>query len=256
VRQSWKRGLAVGATLALVLAGCGDDNGEEPEDTPTEEPGDEEALDDMMGEGEDMPDPNDDVEDGIYAGDGVILPVPDGWQLDPQAAAQGAVVAMSEDGQSQLVAQAVDAEEAEAQGEDMDLDQLIEGIRQQLGEEPEVDEEIEFDGAERAHRLTATGVPPAQEGMPESSVTIILAEDGNGVVGSFQLAAPSDEYDEDIEELLLNEAGFDPDSEPPELPEMQPQPAPEGEGGEMSEEDMEELQEQLEQQMEEEQQEQ
>jgi hypothetical protein len=279
MRTSWRRGLVLTAAVGLFLAGCGDaepqEDGAGDAETSTEEPEgedpsgedpsgdasgeeelDEEALEDLLAGQEDLPDPNEDVEDGIYAGDGVILPVPDGWQLDPQAAAQGAVVAMSEDGQSQLVAQAVDSEEAEAQGEDMDLDQLIEGIRQQLGEEPEVDEEIEFSGAERAHRLTATGVPPAQEGMPESDVTIVLAEDGNGVVGSFQLAAPSDEYDEELEELLLNEAGFDPDSEPPELPEMQPQPAPEGEGGEMSEEEMQEQMEQFEEQMEQEQQDQ
>jgi hypothetical protein len=121
VRRGFFRTTAVAAAAALTLAACGEDNDEQalPDDEEAAdelEDLDEEALDDMMGEGEDMPDPNDDVEDGIYAGDGVILPVPDGWQLDPQAAAQGAVVAMSEDGQSQLVAQAVDAEEAEAHG--------------------------------------------------------------------------------------------------------------------------------------------
>jgi hypothetical protein len=254
VRQSWKRGLAITAVAALALAGCGDDNGDEPQDETPEEMGDEEALDDLMGDS-DMEDPNEDIEDGVYAGSGVLLPVPDGWQLDPQAMSQGIVAAISEDQQQQMSARAIDTAEAEAQGQDMDFDVLLDSVREQLGQDAEVDEEVDFENAERAQRLTYTALPPQQEGMPESDVTIVLAEDGNGLVGEFTFAAPSDEYDEALADQLLAEGGFDPDSEPPEMPQMQ-QPAPEGEGGEMSDEEMQEQMEQFEEQMEQEQQDQ
>jgi hypothetical protein len=233
VRISFRRGIAVTAATALVLAGCGDDEAPDDQAAPEEmdaEDLEEDELDDLLGDQEDMEDPNEDVEDGEYRGNGVILPVPDGWSLDPTAFAQGALVAMSEDGTQQLSAQAVDVEEAAAAGQDLDFDTLLDGARQ-MGE-ADVDEEVELEGAERAHRLTYLNLPAQQEGQPEQSGTIILAEDGNGLVAEFAFGAMADDYDEEYESILLETAGFDPDSEPPEMPAM-PQPAPEGEGGDM-----------------------
>jgi hypothetical protein len=249
VRQPIRRGLAASAVAALLLAGCGD--GDEPQDeaaTDSPEEGQEEAVDDLTADSEDLEDPNEDIEDGVYAGNGVLLPVPDGWQLDPQAFQQGIVAAVSEDQQSQMTAGAV-----EVGDEEVDFDELLDSVRQQFGDDVDVDEEVELEGAERAHRLSISGLPPQQEGMPESDVTFVLAEDGNGLVGEFAFAAPSEEYDEELADLLIAQAGFDADSEPPEMPQMQQQPAPEGE--EMPEDMQEELEE-LERQMEEEQQEQ
>ena len=239
MRTGFFRTTAV-AAAALALAACGDDNDEQalPEDEVTDELDDldEDALEDLLGDQEDMDDPNEDIEDGVYAGNGVILPVPDGWSLDPTAFQQGLVAAISEDGAQQLTAQAIDTAEAEEMGQPMDLDSLLDGVREQVGQEADVDEEVELENAERAHRLTYTDLPAPQEGAPESSATLILAEDGNGLVGEFAFSAAADQYDASFVDLLLENAGFDPDSEPPE-PMMQ-QPPPEGE---MSPEDMEEL---------------
>jgi hypothetical protein len=246
VRQHFRRGLAASAAAALLLAGCG--NGDEAQDetaTETPEEGQEDAPEDLTADAEDIEDPNDDIEDGVYAGNGVLLPVPEGWQLDAQAFQQGIVAAVSEDQQSQMTAGAV-----EVGDEEVDFDELLDSVREQFGDDVDVDEEVELQGAERAHRLSIAGLPPQQEGMPESDVTFVLAEDGNGLVGEFAFAAPSDVYDEELADLLIAEAGFDPDSEPPEMPQMQQPPAPEGE--EMPEDMQEELEE-LERQMEEEQ---
>jgi hypothetical protein len=241
VRTSLRRTIALAAVAALTLAGCGDeDDGDQAAQDEGQAEGediDEEELEDLLGgeqDMEDMEDPNEDVEDGVYRGAGVVLPVPDGWQLDPGAFQQGAVLALSEDQGQQLSARAIDSEEAEAAGQPMDLETLLDMIREDVGEDADIDEEVELEGAETAHRLTYLDLPSQQEGAPDSSVTIVIAEDGNGLIGEFTFAAEPDDYDEDIADLLVAEAGFDPDSEPPAMPQA-PQPAPEGEGGEMEE---------------------
>ena len=254
MRRRFIRTAAMAAAATLVLAACGDDDEQAAPEGDNGEGVENGAPDDMLGDQDmdDVDDPNEDVEDGIYRGMGVILPVPDGWSLDPMAAQQGTVAAMSEEGTQQLVAQAIDVAEMEAMGQPMDLDTILdqqrEGIQEELDIEPTADEEIDLDGAERAHRLTYTDVPGQQEDMPDSTATLVLAEDGNGLLAEFSFSAPTEEYDEDIEALLLAEAGFDPDSEPvePMMPEPEPQPGPEGEGGEMTPEDLEELEDMLE----------
>jgi hypothetical protein len=245
VRISFRRGMALTAVAALTLAACGDqDNGDDPtaqEDGQLDgEDLDEGDLEDLLGDDEELEDPNENIEDGVYRGSGVVLPIPDGWQIDPGAFQQGAILALADDQSQQLSARAIDAEEAEAAGQPMDLDTLLDMIREDVGEDADVDEEIELEGAATAHRLTYLDLPSQQEGAPDSSVTILIAEDGNGNVGEFTYAAEPDNYDEDIADLLATDAGFDPDSEPPAMPQA-PQPAPEGEGGEMSPEEMEEM---------------
>lgn len=175
-----------------------------------------EALD-VPGD-EDLEDPNDDIEDGVYRGSGVVLPVPDGWSLDEGAFAQGVIAALSEDGSQQMTARAVDTEEAEGEVASFDVETLVSGIRQQIPQEPDVDEEVEITGAVRAHRLTYLELPPQQEGGPTTRVTIVIAEDGGGVVGEFAFSALAESYDEEQAEQLVTQAGFDPDSDPPTLP--------------------------------------
>lgn len=242
MRRSHKRGLALTAVAAMFLAGCGTDQGQEADETSTpdessatdqpetgatdgEQP-DADALEDLMGGTEGMEDPNEDVEDGVYRGVGVVLPVPEGWSLNQQAFAQGVVAAASEDQTQQLTARAVDTAAMEAAGQDMALDSLVAGVKESVEQEPEVDEEVELAGADRAHRLTYLDIPGPQEGAPSSSATIVVAEGGDGLVGEFVFSATTDSYDEDVTSQLLEQAGFDPNSEPPAPPQPQQQPAP------------------------------
>ena len=255
MRTGFFRTTAAAAAAALALAACGEDNDDQalPEDgeaTDELEDLDGDALDDMLGDQEDLEDPNEDIEDGIYRGIGIVLPVPDGWQIDPQAVQQGAVVALSEDQTQQIVGMAANDEEHWQAITQLpaDVEAILDVIRPEIGDELTVDEEVEIEGAERAHRLTIEDMPPPEgqpgaEEMGNSSQTVIFAEGGDGTMAQFAVAAAADDYDASFADLLLAEAGFDPDSEPPE-PMMQ-QPPPEGE---MSPEDMEELEDMMEDQ--------
>lgn len=243
MRTSWRRGLVLTAAVGLFLAGCGDaepqedeagdgqtstegSEGEDPSgDAAGEEELDEEALEDLLAGQEDLPDPNEDVVDGVYRGNGVVLPVPEGWSIDPAAMMQGVVAAFPEDGSQQLTARAVDTEQAEASGaEPIELDSLVDSVRQQIEQDAATDEEVELVGADRAFRLTYLDLPGQQEGQPDTGITLVLAESG-GLVGEFVYSAGSADYDEQVVSLLVDEAGFDPDSEVPD-PAPAPAPAP------------------------------
>lgn len=253
MRRSWRRGLALTAAIGLFLAGCGDgrapDESSSDEQAASDAPGDDgseespvdpdaaDATADGAAEGQD---PNDDVEDGVYRGNGVSLPVPDGWLINPVAFQQGVVVATPEDGAEQLTARAIDTTRAEAaDAEPLDIEALLDGFRQQIDQDAAVDEQIDLTGAQQAHRLTYLELPAQQEGQPETSATIVVADSGDGLVGEFAYSAAAEDYDEDIATLLVEQAGFDPDSEPPELPQP-PQPAPEGPAPEGDDGDTEE----------------
>lgn len=236
MRRSFTRGFALTAVAGLLLAGCGDDQAQDAEtptstDAPTAQT--EGATDAPAAEGaptEALQDPNEDIDDGVYRGNGIILPVPDGWTLDQQAFAQGIVAAVTEDGSQQMTGQAVQTAEIEAQGQAMDIESLVDGIRGQIEQEASVDEDAEVAGADRAHRLTYLDLPARQEGGSESSATIVIAETDE-LVGEFAYSATAESYDDEFASLLVEQAGFDPDSEPPAIPQP-PQPqqqhAPEG----------------------------
>ena len=251
----WRRGLVLTAAIGLFVAGCGDEQSQEDDgagdeqtstdaaededpsgDADGEEGLDEEALGDLLADQEDLPDPNEDVEDGIYRGNGVVLPVPEGWSIDPAALLQGVVVAIPEDGAQQLTARAVDTEQAEAGGaEPVEFDGLVDGVRQQLPQDAATDEEIEVVGADRGHRLTYLDLPSQQEGQPDTGITLILAESG-GLLGEFVYSASAEDYDDQVAALLVEEAGFDPGSEVP-APVQAPAPSPAPEGEDVAPED-------------------
>jgi hypothetical protein len=224
VRFTPTHGLAVLSAAALLLTACGDGDVVDEQTAPDELDGElsEEELEDiedLLGDTGGLEDPNDLVEDGVFRGVGVVLPVPEGWSLDQTAYAQGVVAAISEDGTQQMSAQAVDGDTLAATGQDVDLELLLDNVRQ-LGP-PDVDEAVELTGATEAHRLTYLQLPAQQEGLPDNSATIVLAEDDRGLIGEFTVSAASEDYDSELEDLLLEGAGFDPDSEPrtPEIPE-------------------------------------
>ena len=229
-RQSHRRVLpAVIAAAGLLLAGCGDSepSGQEPTDGQTGTEQASGAATDGAGQA-----PAENIEDGVYAGNGVLLPVPDGFTVNQQALSQGIVAAVSQNGSQQLTAQAVDTAQLQGQGQDLDLDTLVESVRSQIQAEPTVDEEVELANAERAHRLTYLEMPAQNQATPTegtesaapqlNSATIVIAESGDGVVGEFSFSASAEEYDQAIADRLVAEAGFDPDSDPPAVPQQQP----------------------------------
>jgi hypothetical protein len=210
-----RRTLALAATAALVAA-CGTTNDDDP---AAQAPEEQQAPEEPGAEGEspfedqqlELDDPNEQVADGSYRGEGIVLPVPEGWRVDEMAFAQGLVLAMPDGGNEQFAGQSVDTAEL---GEDIDFGELVAANRDQFDTGPTEDEEIELEGAAQAHLLRFDDLPPQQEGEPEGTLLLVMADDGDGRIAVFNYAAPSDDYDESNAELLLSSAGFDPDSDP------------------------------------------
>lgn len=239
--------LAAVAVGALTLAACGPDetdpsdeaapsatgSEEAPDESGGDEPGDDELdlddlegeldgeldLDDLLGEQE-MPDPNEHVADGVFRGDGIVLPIPEGFELEPNAYLQGLVAAVTPDGLQQVAGQAVDTEAMPDQA--LSLEELAEANEAQFGPSAS-DEEIDVDGASRARQMYFEEIPAQMEGDPELSLMLIIAEDGNGEVAIFNYVAPTEEFDEAEADSRLTGIGFDPDSSPPD-PEPMPTP--------------------------------
>jgi hypothetical protein len=227
---------------ALVLSACGDSTDEDaaPDtDAPELEEGDlgegdlgdegmsEEELEelgdleDLLGDQGDLPDPNDQVVDGEFRGQGIILPVPDGFELDPTAFMQGLVAAVTPDGERQIAGQAVDVDTLP---DTPDLDELIAANNAQFGE-PASDEDVDVDGAAEARQLRYDTLPAQMEGQPDLTLLLVVADNGEGRLAVFNYVAPVDDYDNDEAETALSTVGFDPDSSP-EGP-AAPAPAPE-----------------------------
>lgn len=213
------------AAAAVLLAACGGgDDGDAdatpetdsaaPAETETDgEGGDGESLGDL-----DLPDAEEFVSDGEFRGQGVVLPIPEGWSVDDMALLQGLVAASADEDQTQqLVAQAIDTADL-AEDQQVSFEDLLEVQRTQFEPvdpdlEPSADEAVEIDGATTAHRLRFEDVQIQEQ--PAFDLELVLAEDGEGRIALFNYAAPSDAFDEQIAELLVDGAGIDPDSEPP-----------------------------------------
>ena len=227
MRGRWQRRVVVTAVAATALLGCDTDgeDGDADDATVTDTDADTDTDDAAGGEPDADTDTDTatddtaaeasvDVEDGLYRGNGVVLPVPDGWSMDTDALASGVAVAVSPDGAHQMSAVAADADEIAETGQTTDVDLLLDRVRSQLNHDAEVDEEVTLVGAERAHRLTFLDFPPPQDGMPNSSATMMIAESGDGLLGEFTYSAASDAYDADYESAFVEEVGFDPGSRP------------------------------------------
>ena len=217
------------AAASLLLAACGDDAETPDPDAAPEDDAIEEGLEDELGDeldGDledellgDAEDPNDFVADGVFQGQGILLPVPDGFELDEFAFAQGAVVAMAGESQ-QLAAEAIDIGELPDE-QQITYDEVIEQNLAQIPEEPVSDEEVELEGAAQARALQfddlAAGAPAGEaegEAPPETTALIVFAEDGSGQLAVFNYLAETAEFDQAVSDELLAVAGFDPDSDP------------------------------------------
>lgn len=221
------------AAAALLLAACGtspDGDAEDAADgTTADQEGQEESADGSdepedpaaQEPPEDLPDPNEMVTDGVFRGEGIVLPAPEDWQFDPMAlTAQGLVLTSNEEGLQQMAGQAIDVETLPAP---LTFDELVDSNREQFEEEPVLDEDVAIDGAAEARQLRYDALPPQQEGLPETSLVLIVADDGEGRLAVFNYAAAAEEFEDAHAEQLVELAGFDPESEPtpPQLPEAE-----------------------------------
>lgn len=232
-RRGAARGVAVAGVL-LLAAACADGTGTDP-DAPTEEEAvaELEELEDGdpgadAGTAEDpladLEDPNDYVVDGVFAANGVVLPAPDGWDFDELAFASGVALALAPESEEQLAAEAVDPADLP---QEVTFEEVVAANRDTVEQDPVVDEAVELPGARRAVQLRYVDLPSAEdapEGQPAAtSVVLLVAERDDGVLGVFNYAAASADFDEEIADLLLATAGFDPDSDP-----ASPAPPPAG----------------------------
>ena len=224
--------LAACVAAAALLVACGD-GADQPEDAGLETPGPDEQA-----EGEAAPEAEQpEIVDGVFAGEGVVLPLGEGWEIDPNALQQGVVVAAPTGGEEeQLLIAAAAIEQNPLLGFDgVSYEEALELLRGLGGETPATDEEIDLAGAARAHLVIHEDLEIEGEEETTNQMNVI-AEDDEGSLLLFNYAAITAAYDAELQDRLVAEGGFDPDSEPtiPVMPDPEggePAPGPdEGEG--------------------------
>lgn len=217
-----RRALPIVALLAagaLGLAACGGDEATEDPEAVGELEELDDDLADVLGDGEDptegLDDPNERIDDGVFAANGVLLPAPEGWSFDPFAFASGIALSTSPDGSSQLHGEAVNPADLDAE---LTYEEVVQANRDSVAQDPDIEEEVELPGALRALHLRYLGLEApedAPEGQPaDTSVVLLIAEREDGVLGVFSYAAATEEFDDAVADQLLANAGFDPDSDP------------------------------------------
>jgi hypothetical protein len=200
---------------AVVLAACG--GGDPAPEVPTVQAPETgfDPPDERPGLG-----PDDDVlelpriVDDTLRAEGVVLPVPEGWSVDETAFAQG-LVGVSPGGEppSQLLIASGAIESDPVFGvEGLSYDEILEAFAGLVPEGPAVDEEVQIEGAERARLLRYNQVE-MMEGQEPTDEVLLLVDAGGGQVALFNYAAPSAIFDEEVLQLLLDEAALDPDHE-------------------------------------------
>lgn len=166
--------------------------------------------------------------DGAVRDLGLIVPIPVGWMVDAQAYADGVVVSgpQGAPGSATIVAASGVQDNPMLGLQGVSFDDAIEALRgTQSNGTLAIDEEISFAGAERAWMLQFTDVV-GQQGMPATDQLVLLAVDADADIALFNYSSVAGEYDAEIEALLLEGGGLDPDSEPvvPQVPDAQPAP--------------------------------
>jgi hypothetical protein len=217
---------------AAVLAACASDTDPAAEPAPDEPIEQEGSLEELPFDEGTQPDPSEllaelgiEVNGDLARGAGVVLPIPAGWELEPGAAAQGTLLALADpvDPQALLLGVAGIEDDPASGFEGLDLEGALEVVRSSLPDEPERDEAVELSGADRAHLLVYPAIAGDPElGAPPAYQVLVLAQDDDGTLALFNYVAAEGSEDESIVDLLLADAGFDPDSEP-----FAPPPAPE-----------------------------
>lgn len=227
-RTSTSRRTLTAALLAgaLVLAGCTDDpdgDAVELDGQLTEDPDGDGAPD--LDDGEALS-PEDLLEafgvalgDGLARGFGVVLPIPDGYEMDPGAATQGALfaslAASPEAEPDGLLLAIAGLEQDPFSGfEGNDLETALEVVRSSVDQAPDRDEPVTIDGAVAAHLLEYRELSTDLDGAPDTYQALILAIDAEGGLALFNYVAALGSEDGAVVDLLIARAAFDPDSEP------------------------------------------
>lgn len=217
-----RRVLAALAAAALALAACGGGNGGGGDDATTAPTGAPTAAATLS------PAPTSTlVEDGVFTGQGILLPIPDGWRLEERTLRTGFVAAFPQGAGSQQLLLAADDvtnnPQVPLQGDNVQA--LVEAYKQQIPQPADVDESIDFQGAQQAHQLIFRDLPAQQTAAPTpapspstSDQLVIIAGSGDGQFALFNYVASSGSYSEDIAEQVRTQGGLDPESEPSRPP--------------------------------------
>lgn len=171
-----------------------------------------------------------------FTGQGIVLPVPEGWKINQGAVGTGTIVAQPEaEGERQLLLGAADIlGGGPAAAADQSLADMVENLRSGIKAEPTVDESIDMKGAEEAHQLVYEGLEPDPTASPTGGTAgpttqlVILARSSEGEFAIFNYVAPADLYNDSIAQLLRTQGGLDPDSEPTRAPVRPGAPSPTG----------------------------
>lgn len=191
-----------------------------------------------------------------FTGQGIVLPVPEGWSIQETLLQRGLIVAQPDaagdpqeqetEGASPTPGAETDPEDQQvffvmpdvgssfpgAAAEEVTMEQLLEQLRGGVDQEPSVDQPIEVEGAQQAHLLTYEGLEQEpQEGSTadpvQASATIILAQNGERF-SLFRYVAEQGAYDESIAALLRTGVALSPDSERTGPPTPAASPSPTG----------------------------
>lgn len=216
---------ALVAILAVAVACSTPEPVATDDPTVDELPEDLEGLEDLLGPELEPVEPD---ADGNLRAQGVVVPIPEGWDVDPGALGSGLVLAVppGSDGLPALVAAAGVEVNPFLGFQGLDYDGALAILRDlDPAGEATRDQEVAVAGAERAHLLVFedlhTPTADGQPQLPDTDQLVILAEDADQRLAIFNYSTVAGAYEEAVEALLLTEAGFDPDSDPdlPELPE-------------------------------------
>lgn len=169
-----------------------------------------------------------------FAGQGIVLPVPEGWKINQGAVGTGTIVAQPEgEGQRQLLLGAADILGGGAgTAADQSLSDMVDNLRSGINAEPTVDESIDMKGAAEAHQLVYESLEPNPTASPTGATAgpttqlVILARSSEGEFAIFNYVAPADAYNDSVAQLLRTRGGLDPNSEPTRQPVRPGNPAP------------------------------
>lgn len=150
-----------------------------------------------------------------FSGQGVVLPVPRGWELIENPDGRDLIVLRPEgerEGQEVFVYPDVlgTAGSEQAAGKRL-MQRVVDQLRSGIRQEPAVDGPTEIRGAEHAHQLLYREIVPEEGGEQDDQAITrlqIVAVGADNRVVLFSYAAPTPLYDDEVAELIRARAGL------------------------------------------------